>query len=361
MIDPRSLDIAPTLGSKSYRLGVIGTGGIVSGCHLPAYQSQGWEVVRIASRSQDSARRVAEQFGIRRYSSRWEDVLEDPAVEVVDISLPSHLHPDVAKAAFAAGKHVMVQKPMANTLDEAKGMVAAAQKAGIKFAVNQNGRWDPAIRACKALADQGVFGQLITASFELRTRQPWQEYWKDAENYPRLMLLGMSIHHIDQFRFLFGEPEEVMAMTQKYPGQPWAGDSIASYAFRYANGLVAYGFDDGFPWNRDWSVKYRIEGVDAIARGDIGWPRGDFSSLEFTTLEHPDSWIRPAFSRKWFPEAFVGTMGDLFLAIENDTEPTLSGTDNLRTLRLIEAAYLSAELKRTVRIDEIPLDLPTAN
>jgi predicted dehydrogenase len=355
MIDPGELDLAPRLGTRSYRIGVIGAGGIVRRCHLPAYRSMAWHVERIANRSVETARSVAAEFDIPKASGDLLDVVRDDRVEVVDISLPSHLHREYAEAAIAAGKHVLLQKPMANSLDDAQAIVRAAEHAGVKLAVNQNGRWDPAMRACRELLDRGVFGTLVTASIEMRTRQPWQEYWKDAEHYPRLMLLGMSIHHLDQFRFLFGEPEDITAVTAAYPGQPWAGDSIAIYVLRYASGLLATAFDDGFPWIRDWSEAYRIEGLDAIARGTIGWPHGDFSTLEYTTRERPDSWSRPAFTRKWFPDAFVGTMGELFRAIETDSEPSISGRDNLRTLRLIEAGYRSAAEQRAVPMTEFPL------
>lgn len=158
---------------------------------------------------------------------------------------------------------------------------------------------------------------------------------------------------LDQFRYLFGDPEEMTAFLATYPGQPWAGDSIALYVLRYASGLLVTGFDDGFPWTRDWSERYRIEGLDAIARGTIGWPTGDFSTLEFTTRDRPDSWLRPAFTRKWFPDAFAATMGELFRAIETGTEPSIGGRDNLGTMRLIEAGYRSAAERRTVRLDEI--------
>lgn len=355
MIDPRELDIAPQLGTRTFRIGVIGAGKIVRECHLPAYRAAGWEVVRIASRTAEAAQRAAIDFDIPAASGDLADVIADERVEVVDISLPSHLHPEVAIKALEAGKHVLLQKPMANTLADARAIVAAADRAGVRLAVNQNGRWDPAIQACRALLDRGLFGRLVTASIEMRTRQPWQEYWKDDAHYPRLMLLGMSIHHLDQFRFLFGEPLEITAHLATYPGQPWSGESIALYVLRYESGLLATGFDDGFPWTRDWSEDYRIEGLEAIARGTIGWVDGRFSTLEFTTREAPDAWIRPAFSRKWFPDAFLATMNELFRAIEDEREPSISGHDNLRTLRLVEAGYRSAAERRTIRLDEIEL------
>lgn len=348
------LDLPISVPAATYRIGVVGAGGIVTGSHLPAYRSRGWTVSRIASRTLAAAQVAATAFGIPEASDDWRTVVTADDVDVVDISLPPHLQPEVCAAAFAAGKHVLVQKPMAVDLATAITMVDAADAAGVQFAVNQNGRWDPSIRACRRLIDDGVFGQLVTASMQLRTRQPWQSFWESAD-YPRLMLLGMSIHHLDQFRYLFGEPVEVTALTSRYPGQPWPGESIAYYALRYANGLIATGFDDGFPWIRDWKVTWRVEGLDAIAMGDIGWPTGGFSSLRYTTSDSPDSWIEPAFTDKWFPDAFAGTMGALFDAIATGRPATTSGRDNLRTLRLVEACYLSAAQRRTVLVEEIPL------
>ena len=126
MIDPAELDLAPELGSASYRIGVIGAGGIVRASHLPAYKSVGWDVVRIASRTMEAARAAADEFEIPAASDDFGDVIADEAVDVVDISLPPHLQREVAEAAFAAGKHVLIQKPMATTLDEAEAIVIAA-------------------------------------------------------------------------------------------------------------------------------------------------------------------------------------------------------------------------------------------
>lgn len=348
------LDLPIKEPTATYRIGVVGAGGIVTGSHLPAYRSRHWTVSRIASRTLAAARAAADQFDIPYASDDWRSVVSADDVDVVDISLPPHLQPEVCRAAFAAGKHVLVQKPMAVDLATARTIVDAAEEAGVQLAANQNGRWDPSIRACRHLVEQGVFGELVTASIELRTRQPWQSFW-ETEDYPRLMVLGMSIHHLDQFRYLFGEPVEVTALTSRYPGQPWAGESIAYYALRYASGLIAYGFDDGFPWLRDWTVSWRVEGLDAIATGDIGWPTGGYSAMRYTTAAAPDSWTEPAFTGKWFPDAFAGTMGALFDAIATGVPASISGRDNLHTLRLVEACYLSAAQRRTVSIEEIPL------
>lgn len=337
-----------------YRIGIIGAGGIVRTSHLPAYAKAGWDVVSISSRKHENAASAAKEFGINQASSNWRDVINNPMVEVLDISLPPHMNEMVCAEAFRAGKPVLLQKPMALDLAAAKRIVEAAESASVPLAINQNGRWDPAIRDLRRMLDQSEFGELVSATMELRTRQPWQTFWEDPD-YSRLMIVGMSIHHLDQFRFLFGEPEEVTALTRSYPGQPWRGESIALYCLGYAGGFTAIGFDDGFPWIKEWSVDFRVEGTGAIAMGEIGWPSGGDSTLKCARAADPEVWQHSRFTTKWFPDAFAGTMGSLFEYVSTGVEPDISGRNNLQTMRLVEACYKSAQERRTVKIEEIVL------
>jgi predicted dehydrogenase len=167
------------------------------------------------------------------------------------------------------------------------------------------------------------------------------------------MLVGMSIHHLDQFRYLFGDPVEVTAITSKYPKQPWHGESIAFYCLRYESGLIACGLDDGFPWLPDWSATFRVEGTGAIARGKFGWTAGGPSSLDYVLADDPSVIHDAQLTLKWFPDAFRGTMGSLFNYITTGVEPDISARNNLGTMRLVEACYLSAAEKRTVQMKEI--------
>ncbi len=353
------LDYKPRLGGKTdYRIGIVGCGGIVQASHLPAYKLAGFRVAGIWNRTPKTAEAVAARFGIPKVFRTWEELVQSKDVDVVDISLPPHLHPEVAIAAARAGKHVMVQKPMAVSYPEAARIVAAARQAGVKLAVNQNGRWDPAIRACRTLVARGLLGTRLTAFIELRTMQPWQKFWEDREHYRQLMVLGMSVHHIDQFRFLFGEPAFVHAITARYPGQKWEGDSIAHYWLEYGDGFFASGLDDGATWTRDYGIRFRFTGTDGVLKGTIGWPDATWSTLQFTSKRMGGYWHEPIFETKWFPEAFMGTMGDLFHAIETGGESSISGEDNLKTLQLVFGCYKSAAERRAVAPSEIAAEAP---
>jgi predicted dehydrogenase len=355
-IDFTTVDLAyrPKLGKKTdYRIGIVGCGGIVQASHLPAYRMAGFHVAGLWNRTAETARTVAARFDIPRVFPSWQELIDSRDVEVVDISLPPHLQPEVAIAAARAGKHILVQKPMAVTYREAARIVEAARAAGVKLAVNQNGRWDPAIRASRSLIDRGLLGTRLTAFIELRTMQPWQRFWEDRTIYRQLMILGMSVHHLDQFRFLFGEPEFVNALTATYPGQKWEGESIAHYWLQYGDGFFASGLDDGATWSRDYGIRFRFTGTDGVLKGTIGWPDATYSTLRFATREKDGFWHEPVFETKWFPEAFIGTMGELFRAIETGDTPSIDGADNLKTLQLVFACYRAARERRAVMPSEI--------
>ena len=103
-------------------------------------------------------------------------------------------------------------------------------------------------------------------------------------------------------------------------------------------------------------IRWRVEGLEGLARGTIGWP--DYphptpSTLDFTTTRQPGYWLQPRWREVWFPDAFVGTMAQLLCALEDGTEPEISGRDNLKTMALVEACYVSAREHRAVEIGEI--------
>lgn len=347
------LDYRPRVGKRTdFGIAIVGSGAIVRASHLPAYRLAGFNVVGITSRTPAHARAAAAEFKIPRVYASVAELLADPAVQIVDIAVPPHRQRGIAEQAFAAGKHVMAQKPLADTYADALAIVEAARRAGVKLAVNQNGRWDPAIRAARDLIQRGWLGRLVTATIELRTLQPWQEFYQNPR-WKQLMLLNMSVHHLDQFRFLFGEPARISAFTTTWPGQPFAGDTIALYVLEYESGLLASSLDDGFEWADDYGIDFRFTGTEGIAKGTIGWPDNTYSTLRFVRRERPSEWYSPVFETKWFPHAFIGTMGELMLAIEEDREPSIGGADNLKTLQLVFAGYRSAAEKRAVAPSEI--------
>jgi predicted dehydrogenase len=346
------LDYGPKLGTKTdYRIGAIGAGFIMRDVHLAAYEEAGFDVVAIASRTPENARACADLRGIGRVHDDWRDLLADPEVEIVDIAYPPDQQLGIIREAVKHTDHIkgiLAQKPLATNLADAVEMVRLCDEAGIPLAVNQNMRYDQSMRALKTLLDRSYLGDPVVAQITMHARPHWQSFIRE---YDRVAILNMSIHHLDIYRFLFGDPERILVSVRTDPRTDFPhSDGMAFYILEYADGLRAVGIDNTFSWV-DHGIEWRVEGTEGVAKGTIGWPdypAGSPSTIDFLTKRRPDYWFQPRWQEQWFPQAFIGTMAQLMRAVETGTEPEISGHDNLKTMALIEAAYRSASEGRAV-------------
>ncbi len=349
------LNIGPNLPEKTdYAIGCIGAGFIMRDVHLAAYREAGFNVVALASRTPANARVAAEQNGIDTVYDSWRELLDDERIEIVDIAFPPDQQLEIVREAVRRPhvKGVLAQKPAAFTLPEAAQMVAAADGAGKKLAVNHNMRYDQSMRALKTLLERRELGEPVVAEIVMNARPHWQDFIKA---YGRVALLNMSIHHLDAFRFLFGQPDRILCSVRPDPSLDFPhGDGMAFYILEWDDGLRAISIDNCFTW-ADHRIEWRVEGSEGIAKGTIGWPdypTGSPSTITWTTRAMAGRWEAPAWEERWFPQAFKGTMGQLMRAIQEDTEPEISGRVTLETLALCEAAYRSASDGKAVSPQE---------
>ena len=356
------LKINPPLPAKrDFRIGILGSGFIVSDCHLVSYRRAGFIPVAIASRSRENAAKVAARHSIPKVCDTYEQLLDDPAIEVLDIAVPPNAQLALIKAACQRKtvKGILAQKPLGMNYAEAIEAVQCCEQAGITLAVNQNMRYDQSVRAVKTLLTNGTIGEPVLATIDMRGIPHWMQ-WQAELGWVTLRV--MSIHHLDCFRYWFGDPEGVFCSTRSDPRTQFPHtDGICTYILEYAGGLRCMAIDDtwtgpakeGCP--ADIGIQWRIEGLNGLAMGDLGWCKDPYTSP--STLRYASKgdkeFHQPKWSESWFPDAFAGTMGQLLIALETGKEPAISGRDNLKTMALVDAAYLSAEKKRVVKLSEI--------
>jgi predicted dehydrogenase len=347
---------------KDFRIGCLGAGFIMADCHLIAYRQAGFNPVAIASRNPARAREVAARHGLPKACANYEEVLADPQVEVVDVAVPPDAQPALIHAACRHADHVrgiLAQKPLALSVGEARQCVEACRAAGVVLAVNQNMRYDQSVRAMKDLLNRGWIGEPVLATIDMRAIPHWMPW---SEGLPSLSTFIMSIHHLDTFRYWFGTPDRVLASTRPDPRTKFPHvDGINLYILEYDRGIRACSWDD--VWTgpskegaaEDIGIRWRVEGTEGLARGTIGWPNYPArtpSTLDYSTRREPSTWIAPRWSGVWFPDAFVGTMAQLLCAVEDGTEPEISGRDNLETIALCAAVYAAATEHRVTTVKE---------
>ena len=354
---------------RSVGIGCIGAGFIMADCHLVAYREAGLNPVAITSRTRQNAVTVAERHGISKVHNSYEQLLDNPDVTVIDVAVPPDITAAVVEKIVAhprtkqgAIRGLLVQKPLGTDYAEAKHLVDICEQAGLTLAINQNMRWDQSIRYAKTLFDQNALGEPVLATIDMRAIPHWMP-WQQRQGW--LTCRIMSIHHLDTMRYWFGTPERIYASFRTDPRTVAAfahTDGICLYILEYKSGLRCSIIDDVWTGpSREGAgealgVHWRVEGNSGLAHGTIGWPRypkHEPSTLNWSTIADSGNWHQPRWDSAWFPDAFVGPMGELLCALEQEREPTISGHDNLFTMALVDAAYRSHAEHRAISLNEV--------
>jgi predicted dehydrogenase len=355
------LDYLPRFPKRrDWRIGCVGAGFIMRDCHLVAYRQAGLNPVAIASRNVNKAREVAVQHGIATVHQTIDQLLEDKSIEVLDVAVPPDVQPAIILNAAKRRrvKGILAQKPLAMSVREARECVESCEQAGIVLAVNQNMRFDQSVRAMKSLLTTGALGEIVLGSIDMRAIPHWMPWSRQLHS---LSTFVMSIHHLDTFRYWFGTPDRVLASTRPDPRTAFPhSDGINLYILEYDSGARVTSCDDVWAGPAregaaaDIGIGWRVEGTKGMARGTIGWPsypQRTPSTLDYTLAGDP-TWHSPRWNEVWFPDAFVGTMAQLLVALEEGSEPEIGGRDNLETVALCEAVFAAAKEHRVTTVRE---------
>jgi predicted dehydrogenase len=360
MSDSKGFTPDPEIRSRGLKIGCIGAGMIMAECHLAAYAQARFPVTAIASRTLSKAEAVAKRWGIPKVHATPEALIADPAIDILDIAYPPDLQPALIRAALKQPhiKGILAQKPLSLSLAEAIALRDEAAAAGKMLSVNQNMRYDQSMRVLKQILDKGALGEVVFAQIDMHAIPHWQDFLK---GYDRLTLSNMSVHHLDVLRFLFGEPVEISTQTRTDPRTQFPHkDGITVSTLRFASGVLAVSLEDvwsgprGEGYDNDQHIYWRVEGTEGVAKGTIGWPSGAASTLTYASrITTGGQWVTPTWETMWFPHAFIGVMEQLQHAVSTGTEPALTVADNVKTVALIEAGYLSMTEGRSVKLSEI--------
>jgi UDP-N-acetylglucosamine 3-dehydrogenase len=321
------------------RIALIGCGTIARRSHLPAFKaSPEAEVVAFASRSLSSAEAAAAEYGGGEVFDDWRKVL-DCEIDAVDICSPNSSHAEQAIAAADAGKHVLVEKPIARTVEEADAMVQAAADNGVVLQVAHNMRYIPAIVAARAEVASGAIGPLVGARVAFGHSGPhdWAAeaaWFFDPELSGGGPLIDLGIHAIDFTRYVTQlDITEVSAMVHG----DGAVEDAAHVLLRFSSGATG-------TLHSSWVTK----------------PAPDLSLTLFGTngTLHFDGrtplHVRDASGEKRvveLPEVSSDPFVDFVRAIAGPTDaPSATGAEGRAALAVVCAAYEAARTGRAVQV-----------
>ncbi|MBX3064697.1 MAG: Gfo/Idh/MocA family oxidoreductase [Anaerolineae bacterium] len=326
----------------------IGMGGIVDASHYPAYQIAGFPIVGGYDLNPQQAQKMAQKYNVPQiYSSVSEAIANAPANAIFDLAVPGKAVLDIL-AQIPAGRGVLIQKPMGDTLEEASAILALCREKRLIAAINFQLRFAPFIIAARDLIARGMIGELWDMEARVQVYTPWS-LWSFLKGIPRLEVLYHSIHYLDLIRSFLGDPQRVYAKCIKHPiFEEYAGTRstiILDYGERVR---VQVSTNHSHIYGQQKQESYiKWEGSKGAIQTRMGvnmdYPTGIPDLFEYNLLEDQLGWRTAEIDGTWFPHAFIGTMASLqrFVLGESDVLPT-SVEDAIKTMATVEAAYISS-------------------
>ena len=338
----------------------------------------------ICGRNEAKVKAAAERFGWQEYATNWEDVVSRKDIDLVDIATPGNTHAMIAIGAVQQGKNTLCEKPLANTLDEAKAMLEAAQKAGVKHGICHNYRKAPAVALAKKLIDEGRIGKIY------HFRGTYLQDWIVDPNFPVVWRLDKSIagsgshgdlnaHLIDTARWLVGEISEVCGMLDTFVKQrpklaesddrlggkastemaEVTVDDSSIFIARFENGAVgtfeASRFCPGRKNYNRWeingskgSIAFNLERMNELEvyfHDDDPEVRG-FRTIHVTDTMHPYTGVYwPVAHIIGYEHTFINLLKDLFDAIAQDKPISPDWVDGVKNQAVLEAVEVSSNTR----------------
>jgi predicted dehydrogenase len=349
-------------------IGVVGCGFVARDRHLPALRRviEG-RLVAVADRDATARAAAAEAFGAPREYSDAAQLLADPAVEAVAVCVPAGAHVQVAIAALDAGKHVLVEKPLALSLDDADRLIERAARCDRKVMVAFNLRFHRLMRRVREELAAGAIGRVHAVhtvhTGNSRTRpgmQPWLHYRRLGGG----SLVEKAVHDFDLWRFTTGgEVDEVMAVTRSGEGE----DETVAVSARLSGGVLAVALagdatavaHDFVALGSGGSVEascYRFDGFRRRALDEVpGDPRVRLRDVAASARA-----LAATRGGGVFDASYDAQWRELIAAIREDRQPASTLDDGRRALQVVLAAAQSAATGSAASVDDAPAELAPA-
>jgi len=338
--------------AKQVGVGIIGCGRI-SEFHALGFLAIP-EKARIVATSDvvvQLAEDKAKQWGTQSYYSDYRKLLQRDDVDAVDILLPHHLHAEVAVSAAEAGKHVLCEKPIATTLEDADRIISAAKRHDIKLMIGHNYRFKANYMKMKEIIDEGTIGTVYSATAEglgFRVALPADSWRYSLSKAGGGIFMSQGIHYCDLFRWLIGEEvKEVYGIAENFVNKTWEVEDNMLTLVRFKNGALGDIFCTNTEKKPYWDERVKIRGTKGTAVAD--WATGKLVLYSDEIPERLKGWASFSFGDPWKP-SIAREVEHFVDCIIGDKEPFITGEDGKAALKIVLAAYQSAKTHKWIEI-----------
>ena len=340
------------MAANCVHVGLIGLGSI-SYAHEAGYAELG-ESCKIVALCDVHEEEVNNRIGMQPEARGYTDyraLLDDPAVDMVDITVPHVLHYEIARAALEKGKHVLVEKPITVKSEQGEELIALAKKTGRKFSVAENTHFVTAYLKAEEILRQGILGEigsvrsLIAGSEAYRIKDP--SLWHGKAPYGGV-ILDSSVHNFYLFKWLFGGVRDVQGFASKIIPEGEMEDNGLMLG-HLANG-AEFQFHTSCSFEIPWTERVEIYGskggmlIDQLVNPVVKYYLGS-NDIDGTVVEGV-----PFDPMAWKFNSMIAEVGDFVHAVLEDRAPRIDPADALYALKVAEAVARSIETRQPVTV-----------
>lgn len=303
--------------------------------HAHAYKmADQSELAYVVDLDEEKAARVSGELGCK-YATDLAKIMEE--VDAISLCTPHHLHAPQARQAIAAGKHVLIEKPLANSEEECIELIRAADAKGVKLMLAYVVRYLPALRKLKEVVDSGIYGKPIHAQgYVLANLQPMPDTW-----FARTATLGGGVlfshgcHYIDILLWLFGNPRRVVSLGTRLGTEWLEGEGTAHSTIEFESGVLGHLVSSWGTKVAKAPARFQIHTTEALITLSP-----DMWTVEVTTAQGTETLYERTADATIVPGRDVLYEIEHFLnSIILDKTPETDGRDALRSHRTIWAMY----------------------
>lgn len=336
------------------KIGVIGCGSIAKNRHLPEYKlNNSAEIIAVCDIVEERAQELAEIYEAKAYTD-FIELLNNPSIDAVSICTPNYLHAPMTIAALEAGKHVLCEKPMATSREEAEKMIAAATKAGKKLMIAHNQRFVDSHQIAKEIIASGEIGKVYSfrSAFGHAGPESWsadgKASWFFKKDQAFIGAMGdLGVHKTDLLRYLLDEEfVEVAAFVKSSAKENSDVDDNATFILQTESGIIG-------TLAASWA--YVQEDNSTIIYGEKGILRleddPEFSLIiQRATGQVENLRLGKIQSNELGGQHDTQVISQFIISINEDKEPLINGLEGMKSLNVILGALESNETKKIVRL-----------
>jgi myo-inositol 2-dehydrogenase / D-chiro-inositol 1-dehydrogenase len=352
------------------KIAILGA-GFISEIHCESYHRfvPNAEVIAVYTRNAEKAQSFAQKNSIPQWYDNLDAIIQSSGADVIDICLPNFLHAEATLKAAAAGKHIIIEKPLAVTLEEADAMISACKKAGVKLMYAEELCFAPKYERVRQMVNEGAIGDIYMLKQSEKHSGPHSDWFYDVNLSGGGVLMDMGCHGIAWFRWMLknAKVKSVYAtMSTVYHKQRTKAEDNSVVIIEFENGVTGV-VENSWAKHGGMDDRSEVYGTGGVVYADLfmGNAAIAYSKNGYGyAMEKADTTVGWTFTifEEAFNQGYPQELKHFIDCVQNNKEPLVTGDDGRAVLEIIYAAYASAAQGKKISLPfspkaEKPIDL----